>query len=572
MAWSPTPPPGPPGPPDADPDMTPDASPPAPPAASALPPPPTAPRPPASPTEPVVFTGVYGSAPPYAPTEPSFLPPPPSTTADPYADFPTLPSPQVSAPAGPFSTSPEQASPYQPGPYQPAVAQPPAWNPPSARPSGAMPGYQMPSGPPTVPPGPPIIGEGWPAPYPHQPTVAIPPARRSPAVWLAALVVIVAFMAGSLAFVGIKAVQPTTTAAPPVRTVPASPNGPSSGGQSGGSSTDPSTGSSGGSSGSPSASDPSSWTDVAAAINPGVVNIESRLPQGIGAGTGIVLTEDGRVLTNNHVVEDASEIQVTIASTGDFYSATVVGTDAAHDVAVLQMEDASGLATIPLGDSDGVQVSDPVAAIGNAGGRGGTPQIVTGKVVALHTSVTASDQDGSNTETLTDMIQVDAKVVPGDSGGPLADEHGKVIGINTAASASSSGTGRGRTRTIVPEGYAIPINRALSIAEQLVKSGSGSTTPKPSTPSSNRGYLGVEVSQGNVTDGATVSGVKAGSGAQRAGVRAGDTIIEVDGNEITSPSDLTAALSGKTVGTQVDVIWQTASGDQQSATITLQAA
>ncbi len=514
-----------------------------------------------------MFSGVYGSAPPYAPPESPLLPPERAAASDPYATFPT--------PSTPLD------------PYAP-TAPSPVWHPPASPPAGAMPGYQppgapatgfaghaVPPGPPTVPPGPPIRGEGWPAPHPLQPTVAGPRARRSPAGWIAALVVIVAFMAGSLAFVGITALQPsgTTTAAPPVRTVPTTPTAPT--GPSGGSPTDPSTGSGGGSSGgSQSTTDPSSWADVAAAINPGVVNIESRLPQGIGAGTGIVLTADGRVLTNNHVVEDATEIQVTIASTGEFYSARIVGTDPAHDVAVLQMEDASGLATIPLGDSDGVQKGDPVAAIGNAGGRGGTPQIVTGKVVALHTSVTASDQDGSNTETLTDMIQVDAKVVPGDSGGPLADEHGKVIGINTAASASASGTGRGRNRTVVPEGYAIPINRALTIAEQLVKAGGSTPTTKPSTPStpsSNRGYLGIEVSQDNVTDGAAVSGVKAGSGAQQAGLRTGDVITAVDGTEITSPSDLTAALRGKTAGTSVDVSWQTSAGQQKHATITLQA-
>ncbi len=127
-------------------------------------------------------------------------------------------------------------------------------------------------------------------------------------------------------------------------------------------------------------STPQSWAQVAAAIDPGVVDIETRLPQGIGAGTGMVLTDSGEILTNNHVIDGATQIAVTVATTGDSYDATVVGTDPTDDIAVLQLTGASGLATIPIGDSDSVKVGDSVAAIGNAGGQGGEPAVAPGTV------------------------------------------------------------------------------------------------------------------------------------------------------------------------------------------------
>ena len=199
-------------------------------------------------------------------------------------------------------------------------------------------------------------------------------------------------------------------------------------------------------------------------VNVGVVNIESRVSGGVGAGTGMVLTSDGEILTNNHVVEGASQIVVTVVTTGESYRASIVGTDPEDDVAVLKLTGASDLQTIPLGDSDTAQVGDQVAAIGNAGGVGGTPSIATGRVIALDQQITASDEDGSNAETLTDMIQVDANVVPGDSGGPLANTSGEVIGMNSAAAAGAGSLGSTRFRGSSGggEGYAIPINKALA--------------------------------------------------------------------------------------------------------------
>ncbi len=319
---------------------------------------------------------------------------------------------------------------------------------------------------------------------------------------------------------------------------------------------------------------------MTAAVVPGVVDIESRVAGGVAAGTGMVLTDSGEILTNNHVVDGASQIVVTVVSTGKEYRASIVGTDAADDVAVLQLEKASGLTTIPLGDSDQVAVTDPVAAIGNAGGAGGQPAVALGQVVALHQQITAGDENGADTETLTDMIQIDAHVVAGDSGGPLADAHGKVIGMDTAAAGSN-----GRFRTTASQAFAIPINRAVSIAEQLVAHGSvssGSTSAgsgsggsgsggSGSSGSTGRGFLGVQV-QTDANGGAQVVGVVTGSAADEVGLQPGDVIVGIDGSSVDSADQLTSALGSTRSGDQVELTWQTADGRNRQATVQLQSA
>src|SRR5262249_738231 len=170
----------------------------------------------------------------------------------------------------------------------------------------------------------------------------------------------------------------------------------------------------------------------------GVVDINTVLKyqSAAAAGTGMILTSSGEVLTNNHVVEGATSIKVTVVSTGDTFTAKVVGTDPTDDVAVLQMQNASGLATAKLGDSSDVSVGDAVTAGANAGERGGTPTAAKAPAPATGQTMTASDDNGSNPETLTDMIETDANVVAGDSGGPLYDSNNEVIGMDTAASSS----------------------------------------------------------------------------------------------------------------------------------------
>ena len=151
-------------------------------------------------------------------------------------------------------------------------------------------------------------------------------------------------------------------------------------------------------------------------------------------GTGIVLTSNGEILTNNHVINGATSVSVTDIGNGKTYKATVVGYDESHDIAVLQLSGASGLTTATTGDSSTVNVGDSVVALGNAGGAGGTPSVAAGAVTALNQSITASDESSGSSEQLTGLIETNADIQAGDSGGPLVNSHGQVIGIDTAAS------------------------------------------------------------------------------------------------------------------------------------------
>ncbi|WP_328328703.1 trypsin-like peptidase domain-containing protein [Kribbella sp. NBC_00382] len=182
---------------------------------------------------------------------------------------------------------------------------------------------------------------------------------------------------------------------------------------------------------------------VAAKVTPGLVDINTVLGyQGArAAGTGIVLTSDGEILTNHHVIAGATEISVVDKGNGKTYTATVVGYDTAHDIAVLKLKDASGLETAKIGDSSKVKVGDQVVGIGNAGGKGGTPSYAAGAVTALDQAITATDESGTNPENLAGLIQTNANIQPGDSGGPLANSAGEVIGVDTAGGTSNPGSG-----------------------------------------------------------------------------------------------------------------------------------
>ncbi len=294
-------------------------------------------------------------------------------------------------------------------------------------------------------------------------------------------------------------------------------------------------------------------------LSVGVVNIDTILAfqQAEAAGTGMVLTADGEVLTNNHVVQGATSISATVVSTGKTYKATVVGTDPSHDIAVIKLEDASGLTPISLGDSTRVAVGDAVTAVGNAGGRGGQPTVATGHVVALDQEITASDRDGSNPEQLTDLIQVDANLQPGESGGPLYDSQGQVIGMDTAGGASRS------FRSATGEGYTIPINDALSVARQI-QAGQASDTITIGLP----GFLGVTLTP-DENDTALIGGVESGLPAEQIGIRAGDVLTNIDGKTITKAEDVGAALHGHHGGDKVSVSWTDSSGRKHTATATL---
>src|SRR6202165_5266642 len=250
---------------------------------------------------------------------------------------------------------------------------------------------------------------------------------------------------------------------------------------------------------------------IAAKVDPAVVDVTTTLAgqAGTAKGTGIVLTSNGEVLTNNHVISGAASVTVQIAGTGPSYTATVVGYDATADVAVLQIQGVSGLKTVTTGNSSSLAVGQPVLAIGNALGAGGTPAVTSGQITALQQTITASDSVGGASETLTGLIQMNALIQPGDSGGPLVDASGNVIGIDTAGQS----TGRVPANAGSTTGYAIPINAALSIAQQIESGGGANITV------GTRGILGVQVRDAT-TSGATVVGVQTASPADAAGIQA----------------------------------------------------
>ena len=182
-----------------------------------------------------------------------------------------------------------------------------------------------------------------------------------------------------------------------------------------------------------------STSQITSKVSPGLVDVVSTLgdENGEAAGTGMVLTSTGEVLTNNHVIDGATSISVTDIGNGRTYKASVVGYDKTQDVAVLQLQDASGLTTVSLGNSATVSTGQSVVAIGNAEGKGGQPSVVTGSVTALNQSITASDEGSGTSEQLTGMIETNAPIEPGDSGGSLVNSAGQVVGMDTAASTSS---------------------------------------------------------------------------------------------------------------------------------------
>ena len=288
----------------------------------------------------------------------------------------------------------------------------------------------------------------------------------------------------------------------------------------------------------------------------GVVDILTVLKYqgGEAAGTGMILTSSGEVLTNNHVVEGATSIKVTVVSTGKTYTATVVGTDPTDDIAVLQLKDASGLQTVKTGDSSAVSAGDAVTAVGNAGGVGGTPSAATGSVVATGQPLTASDENGSNAETLTDMIEINADVQSGDSGGPLYDSSGKVIGMDTAASSSRFG------QTTIA--YAIPIDRALTVAAQI-ESGKETSTIHIGAPA----FLGVGMADS--LNGPVVTGVASGSPAAQAGLSAGDVITSIGGTKVDSAAGVASAITAHNPGDHVTITWTDTSGNSHSASVNL---
>jgi S1-C subfamily serine protease len=310
-------------------------------------------------------------------------------------------------------------------------------------------------------------------------------------------------------------------------------------------------------------------SQIAAQVDPALVDVTSTLgyQQAESLGTGLVLTSNGEILTNNHVIEGATSIKVTDIGNGKSYQAKVVGYNQTKDIAVLQLQAASGLKTVKLGNSDTAAVGQKVVALGNAQGKGGTPSVATGQITALDKSITASDQGSGTTEQLTGLINHNAPIQPGDSGGPLVNTAGQVIGIDTAASNTMQ-----FQQSQQADAFAIPINDALAIGNQIEAGHASSTVHIGAT-----GFLGVEVeSAGNAArqgvqagSGAAVQGVLQGTPAAGAGLSGGDVITSVDGHSVSSPSALQAALEEHHPGDNVTIGWTNGTGQSQSASVTL---
>ncbi len=357
---------------------------------------------------------------------------------------------------------------------------------------------------------------------------------------------------------------------------------------------------------------------VAAKVDPGVVDIDALIAYSGGTsseGTGMVISRGGLVLTNNHVINGSNSIHVrsAVASGSREYTATVVGYDASHDVALLKIS-APNLHPVSVGNSDQVKLGTPVVALGNAEGQGGLPRAAAGLVNSLDKTIEPTDESTGATETLHNMLQTTADIVSGDSGGPLANGAGQVIGMTTANASSSQGSS-----TVL--GYAIPINTALDVAHQIA-AGQRSGTVAIGLP----GFLGVLVPQSDssspqqqaaqqrqqerqqspqgsgsgggpsgsgqrasgcvldnsdtsvpasiapVSRGVLVDGVLCGTAAGAAGLVSGDVITSVNGQAVTSPTALTQSVSGLRPGTKVKLDWVTAAGENQTRTVTLGAA
>lgn len=294
-------------------------------------------------------------------------------------------------------------------------------------------------------------------------------------------------------------------------------------------------------------------------VDHAVVDITSRLSGdvGVAAGTGMVISSAGQVLTNNHVVQNGARITAQINGAGAEYPATVVGVDPIHDVALLQLQGVSNLRTVSFGDSSSVKVGDAVTALGNALGQGGVPVSSSGNVTALGQTITVSNDMGGS-ETLNNLIEMNAQILQGDSGGPLLDSSGKVVGMVTAAEVSGP-----RRNPTSQAGYAIASNDFLGIVRQIQRGGGGNVQV------GNPPVIGVEVTGNGGANGVTVSGVQPGSPADQAGIAAGDVITAINGQAVTSADQLRNDIRAHKVGDQLRIAWSDQEGQAHSASVRL---
>jgi S1-C subfamily serine protease len=275
-----------------------------------------------------------------------------------------------------------------------------------------------------------------------------------------------------------------------------------------------------------------------------VIDTNARLEDMGVAGTGMVLTSSGRILTNNHVIAGATTIRVVVPNTTHRYAARVVGYDIADDVAVLQLRGARNLRTVTIGTSATLTVGAGVTAIGNSGGFG---RLITlrGRVLRLGKSVTVQDDLG-HLSRLAGLIESNAGIRPGDSGGPLLDGAGRVVGMNTAATPYG------------PRAYSIPIGTATRISQQIVAG-----------KASRRVHIGATAFLGIRVQGTTVDDVVRGSPAAAAGIRPGDVIISVGGKRVTGEASITAAVLAHKPGQVVRIVYTDETGAPRTAKVRL---
>lgn len=343
---------------------------------------------------------------------------------------------------------------------------------------------------------------------------------------------------------------------------------------------------------------PLSDTAIRARIEPSVVDVTATLTYDneTASGTGFVVNaRRGLILTNNHVIRDATSVIVTVPATGRAYPASIVGVSVTADIAVLSVRPSAGLRSAPLGNSAGLHVGTPVLSFGNQAGAGGSPTVARGLITGTGRTIQANDGAAGFSETLHGMLATTARIEPGDSGGPLAGAAGTVIGVDTAAGTDGPATG-----------YAIPINTAMATERQITahRAGRGISLGVG-------GFLGVVVgpnsarflvaqqkqersartgpaispaatrcvtTQSDATTpvaiatapaGALVVGVLCGTGAAAAGIGPGDVITAVNGHQVDSPSALTGLVSRYPPGSVLRVTWVAASGGTRTAMIEL---
>jgi S1-C subfamily serine protease len=355
----------------------------------------------------------------------------------------------------------------------------------------------------------------------------------------------------------------------------------------------------------------SSEQQIVTKVEPGLVIINTTLQYDseAAAGTGMVINPAGLVLTNNHVIEASTKITATVVSTGKTYPAKVIGYDKTGDISLIKLDGASGLRTVPIGNSATVKARASVVAMGNAAGQGSIIP-AAGQVTALNQTISASDEGGSaSTETLHGMIQVNADIVVGDSGGPLASSAGLVIGMNTAGNNVSF------PQQAAAAGFAIPINTALSIARQIA-AGHASSTIAIGYPS----FIGIFIGSGSssnpqtqaqqqeqeqqsgfggfngfgtpgstpscypsdadltvpsaiapVNSGSLVDGTICWSPAASADITGGSVITAVNGQAVGSPDELTSILAKFRPGDTISVTWVSPSGQRTTSSLHLAA-